>query len=389
MRQFKLIRKTVQTTLNLILGSTLLLLSGVALSSSDPIGAIVEHKGSASLIREAGEELVVSGAFVPDVEMNDTAETENGRMLIQFLDKAELSLTENTKVYIDKVYYDPDPSKSKMTMRMALGTARFASGRLGMVNKNNIDISTPTATVSVRGTDFTTTIDELGRSLVILLPDQYGNPSGIIDVTNNGGTIRLEEAYAATMVSSLDTPPTRQITMQGITPSMIDNMFIVSPPPEVKEAIEEEIQDDANQDQGLLDIDFLEFDGLDIDYLEDDALEFSELDIDYLDVDFLTDLLDVVEELVKTTVKLDDSAIAGSSLGAELRGATFGLNADSQYNIFEQSGRIVFYRDVNGVINISLASDASVKIDTSVDGYEGIIDLNQGQNSIIIIRQGG
>ena len=389
MRQFKLIRKIVQTTRNLILYSVLLLLPGVALPNTDAIGEIVEHKGFASITREAGATISVEDNSVPDITLNDTAETYNGRMLIQFLDEAELSLTENTKVYIDKVYYDPDPSKSKMTMRMALGTARFASGRLGMVNKNNIDIQTPTATVSVRGTDFTTTIDELGRSLVILLPDQYGNPSGIIDVSNNGGTIRLEEAYAATMVSSLDTPPTRQISMQGITPAMIDNMFIVSPPPEVKEAIDEELADDSNQDQGLLDIDFLEFDGLDIDYLEDDALEFSELDIDYLDVDFLTDVLDVVEELIKTTVKLDDSAIAGSSLGAELRGATFGLNSDSQYNIFEQSGRIIFYRDVNGVINISLASDASVKIDTSVDGYEGIIDLNQGQNSIIVIRQGG
>lgn len=388
MRQFKLIRKTVQTTRNLILCSALLL-PGVALSSSETIGEIVEHKGFASITREAGATISVEDNSVPDITLNDTAETQNGRMLIQFLDEAELSLTENTKVYIDKVYYDPDPSKSKMAMRMALGTARFASGRLGMVNKNNIDIQTPTATVSVRGTDFTTTIDELGRSLVILLPDQYGNPSGIIDVSNNGGTIRLEEAYAATMVSSLDTPPTRQIQMQGITPAMIDNMFIVSPPPEVKEAIDEELADDANQDQGLLDIDFLEFDGLDIDYLEDDALEFSELDIDYLDVDFLTDVLDVVEALIKTTVKLDDSAISGTSLGAELRGAAFGLNTDSQYNIFEQDGRIVFFRNVAGIIQISLATDSSVKIDTSVDGYEGIIDLNQGQSSIIVIRQGG
>ena len=68
---------------------------------AEPIGNIVEHKGSASLTREQGEELVVSGSFIPEVELNDTAVTENGRMLIEFLDKAELSLTENTKVYID------------------------------------------------------------------------------------------------------------------------------------------------------------------------------------------------------------------------------------------------------------------------------------------------
>jgi hypothetical protein len=170
---------------------------------------------------------------------------------------------------------------------------------------------------------------------------------------------------------------------------MIDNMFIVSPPPEVKEAIEEEMADDANDDQGLLDIDFLEFNELEKDYLEDDALEFTELDIDFLDVDFLTDVLDVVEELIKTTAALDDRAISGTSLGAQLKGAEFGLNADSQYNIYEDSGKIIFYRNVEGTIQLAFAVDASVKIDTEVDGYSGIIDLNQGQDSVIVIKQGG
>ena len=381
MQQFRLIKKTALTTASILLFSM-----G---SYAEPIGNIIEHKGSASITREAGATLKVSDTQVPDIVMNDTAETENGRMLIEFLDEAELSLTENTKVFIDRVYYDPDPSKSKMAMRMAMGTARFASGRLGMVNKNNIDIQTPTATISVRGTDFTTTIDELGRSLVILLPDQYGNPSGTIEVSNLGGTIVLEEAYAATMVSTLDSPPTPKISIQNITPAMIDNMFIVSPPPEVKEAIEEEMADDANDDQGLLDIDFLEFTELETDYLEDDALEFTELDIDFLDVDFLTDVLDIVEELVKTTAALDDRAIAGTSLGAELKGATFGLNADSQYNIYEQDGKIVFYRQVQDTIKLVFAIDASVRIDTEVEGYSGIINLNGGDDSVIVIKQGG
>ena len=75
--------------------------------------------------------------------------------------------------------------------------ARFASGSLGLVNKANIEISTPTATIAVRGTDFTTTIDEIGRSLIILLPDDQGNPSGVIEVSNLGGTVILDEAYAA------------------------------------------------------------------------------------------------------------------------------------------------------------------------------------------------
>ena len=385
MQLFKLIRKIAPTTAKFLLFGFTIALPLEVISSQ--IGEIVESTGSGQIVREAGE--ILSLSDVPLIELNDTAETSNGRMLIEFLDKAELSLTEHTKVYIDKVYYDPDPSKSKMTMRMALGTARFASGRLGMVNKNNIDIQTPTASIAVRGTDFTTTIDELGRSLVILLPDEFGNPSGEITVFNDGGEIVLNEAYAATMVSSYDSPPTRQITMQGITASMIDNMFIVSPPPEVKEAIDEQLADDVNADKGILDIDFLEFDGLDIDYLEDDALEFTELDIDYLNVDFLTDVLNVVEALVATTARLDDSAISQSSLGAELKGADFGLNTDSQYNVYEQDGKIYFYRSVNETIQIILSVQARTSIRTSVDGYEGVILLNGGDDSIIDLRQGG
>tara|TARA_Y100000389_G_scaffold16770_1_gene14775 strand:- start:372 stop:1529 length:1158 start_codon:yes stop_codon:yes gene_type:complete len=385
MQLSKSIRKITLATAKILLVGVLLLFTHN--SNATSIGEIVESTGNGQIVREAGNSISLSD--IPAIELNDTAETSNGRMLIEFLDKAELSLTEHTKVYIDKVYYDPDPSKSKMTMRMALGTARFASGRLGMVNKNNIDIQTPTASIAVRGTDFTTTIDELGRSLVILLPDQYGNPSGEITVFNDGGTITLNEAYAATMVSSLDSPPTRQITMSGITASMIDNMFIVSPPPEVKEALDEQLADDMNADQGLLDIDFLEFDGLDVDYLEDDALEFSELDIDYLNVDFLTDVLNVVEALVSTAARLDDSAISQSSLGAEIKGADFGLNTDSQYNVYEQDGKIFFFRSVNETIQIILSINARATIRTSVSGYEGEILLNGGADTIIELRQGG
>jgi len=76
----------------------------LGLSAADPIGNIVEHTGTGSITREAGVTLEVSDQQVPDIVINDTAETENGRMLIEFLDKAELSLTENTKVYIDSVY---------------------------------------------------------------------------------------------------------------------------------------------------------------------------------------------------------------------------------------------------------------------------------------------
>ena len=373
MQQFRLIKKIVLTIVSI---------SAIGSVYADSIGDIIESTGLGSLTRNNE---TIQSAVNTKVNLYDRAETTNGRMLIEFLDKAELALTEHTRVLIDEVIYDPNPDKSKMVMKMAFGTARFASG--GGISKQNIDISTPTAQIAVRGTNFTTTIDELGRSLVILLPDEYGDPSGIIIVSNQAGEVTLDQAYAATMVSSLDSKPTQSVVINGITPAIIDNMFIVNPPQEIRQEIEEGLNE--NQDSGILDVDFLEFNELEADALKDTEvnLEYSELDIDFLEGDFLRDLLDVIEELEATTVKLVDQQATTSVGGVRLSGATLGKNNDSQYNIFVEDGGLVFYRDVQGVIRIKVPIDSSTKLITNVEGYEGTIDLEGGNDSIIVITQ--
>ena len=382
MQLFKSIRKTQLTILST------LFISGV-LQAQDPIGDIVESTGIGQILRS---NTVVENNVGTNIELYDVAETVNGRMKIEFLDAEELDLIEHTEVYIDEVYYDPNPSLSKMSLRMVQGTARFASGNGQRIKKANIDISTPTAQIAINGTDFTTTIDELGRTLVILLPDADGvTPSGEIVVSNEGGEVVLNQAFQATMVSTIETPPTRSVVINNLTTSMIDNMFIVAPPQEVREAVEEQVRDDTNQDQGILDVDFLEFNELegDIDtYTEGETLDgTSRLDIDYLDVDFLTDVLDVVEELVKTTAKLQDAQASAGSGTVQLQGATFGFNKDSQFNIFEEDGNLVFYREVNGVIEIIIQNGNSGFIDLRVGEYEGIIQFGNDPSIEIFINQ--
>ena len=375
----RLIRK-----IQLAIASSLLLVGSVY---ADSIGDIVESTGVGKIVRQ--QENISNLNNLP-IQLNDVAETAMGSMLIKFLDNAELSLKEHSEVLIDEIYYDPDPNLSKMSMKFTMGTARFASGSLGLVNKANIDIQTPTATIGIRGTDFTTTIDELGRSLIVLLPDANGSPSGEISVTNLGGTVLLTESYQATMVSTLDSTPTTPVTINGLTPSMIDNMFIVNPPTEVKQAIEDAAADEQDQDSGMLDVDFLEFNELEQDALADSEkdLEFSELDIDMLDVDFLKDLLDVVEALEKTRVSLSDAQGSGGNLsGFTLKGAAVGFNKDSQFNVFEQDGNLVFFRSVNGVINIIIGAGGSGFIDVVTNDYEGVMQFNDGDGIEIYINQ--
>lgn len=378
MQLYRSIRKTQLTIVSILLSIG---------CYAQSVGEVEESTGVGSLLR-SGETL--QSSVGTDIVLYDEAKTENGRMLIRFLDDEELALTENTYAFIDEAYYDPDPSLSRMSIQMVRGTARFASGQGARIRKANINVQTPTAQITIRGTNFTTTIDELGRSLIVLLPDEDGvTPSGEIDVTNEGGTVTLTESYAATMVSSLEQPPTPPVTIQNITLNMIDNMFIVNPPSEVKQAIQDQAANDMDSDRGILDIDFLEFNELESDALAEttEDLEYSELDIDMLGVDFLVDLLDIVEELVRTTEVIGDAQQGGSSGQVALIGGEIGFNQDSQYNIFLEDQSIIFYREVNGKIRIKLRQDSETKITTFVEGYTGDIKLNGGADSVIVITQ--
>ena len=344
----------------------LLLMTGTVYAA-DPIGGIIEQSGvQGSIVRLTGEE--IDAKIEEDIVSYDEIETTNGRLKIQFIDETQVSLTEHTYMEIDEYVYDPDPSKSRMAMNFVQGTARFATGGLGLVPKENIVIQTPTATIGVRGTDFTTTVDELGRSLVILLPDQDCDdytalelgckPSGSITVTNLGGTVLLEEAYQAVMVSTLETSPTQPVVIMDLDLNQIDNMFIVSKPTEIVEAEEQQVED-LKGDGGLLD-----FKGLDIDFLEQDSLaettedlEFTELDMDLLDVDFLEDLLDIVE------TEVDGLAEQSQSGTDRIQGTRIGLDPTTQINTFDNfDGKIYMTKQVANRQDIKIDSGSNARI---------------------------
>jgi len=362
--------------------------------AADSIGGVFEQSGKpGSIVRTTGEELTAN--LNTNIESYDNVETENGRLKIKFVDETQISLTEHTLVEITEYVYDPDPSKSKMAMNFVQGTARFATGGLGLVPKENIQIDTPTAVIGIRGTDFTTTVDELGRSLVILLPDancddkikleEGCRPSGSITVTNDGGTVVLEEAFQAVMVSTFEQPPTKPVTLVDLDLNMIDNMFIVSKPEEIVQA-EEEQADQLKGDGGLLDFNGLDIDLLEIEGLDEQAereLEFTELDINFLDVDFLRDLLEVIEEA---------DALAGqeeASGSDRLVDRGFGLQPDNQFNIVpDVDGKVFFLRASTNYVGLKIKRGQSGQIEVrDKDLGETVMCLNNCDGIKITITQ--
>jgi hypothetical protein len=233
--------------------------------------------------------------------------------------------------------------------------------------------------------------------LVILLPDEDCTdkvkleegclPSGSISVTNQGGTQILDEAYQAVMVSTAETPPTTPVTIQNLDLNMIDNMFIVSQPAEVKEAVEEQEAENAPTD-------FLDFADLDIDFLEENLLEenfedleFTELDIDYLGVDLLANFLDVID----TSLDMDPVGQEATDVGGpdKITGTLNpGYDPVTMYNTIIQDG-ILFLRvvDGQGKISLRIPAGANARIETETEGPSSIICVNDCSNINIYIRQ--
>jgi hypothetical protein len=379
----------------LILLSLISILS-IQTSAAGTIGGVFEQSGTPGEIsRQTGEQL--QAGIDSDIVSMDTVETENGRLKIKFVDDTQVALTEHTVVEINEYVYDPNPSKSKMALNFAQGTARFATGKLGLVPRENIAIQTPTAAIGVRGTDFTTTVDELGRTLVILLPDadctdkvkleEGCAPSGSISVTNDGGSVLLDEAYQAVMVSTFETSPTQPVVLIDLDINIIDNMFIVSQPKEVIIAVEEQEQ------QRQAGYDYLAFKDLDIDFLEEnllpeDDLEFTELDIDNLSVDFLIDLLDTLEDLGDPLASDKLQADDGPDKITGTRNP--GFDPATNYNtIIDGSGQIWFLRSIDGQgkISIKVPIGTNTVIQTETELTPSRICVNDCSGINIFIRQ--
>ena len=341
------------------------------------IGSITELRGVGQVLRDKPYDTTLNF----DIEQMDDVRTANGRVGITFLDDSVVRLTEHSKLVIDEIIFDPNPSKSKMSMKFASGTARFITGKIGAINKENISISTPTSNIGIRGTDFTVTVDELGRSLVILLPDEFGISSGEITVTTAMGSVVLNQPYQSTVTSVWETTPTKPVILD-LNLNIIDNMLIVSPPEQNKDFAEEET---ASNSGAILDVDYLEFEDLDVDYLAEDKLEFNELDINYLDVNFLEDLLEIIEEL-------DALAIAegrGAQLFSEvdIQGTLFGQDPTTQITTYGDAEQITIIRSVIQSVQLDLNGETSYNITIEQDGKAYNIILNSGGNSTIRIRQ--
>tara|TARA_R110002033_G_scaffold28089_1_gene63129 strand:+ start:506 stop:1579 length:1074 start_codon:yes stop_codon:yes gene_type:complete len=337
------------------------------------IGAISEIKGNGEILRENQSDKLLAELAL-DIFSNDDIRTGNGRIAIQFIDDSVIRLTEHSKVVIDKFIFDSNPEKSELALNFIKGTGRFVTGKLKRIKKENIKIRTNSATIGIRGTDFTVSVDETGRSMVILLPNPDGTASGEITVSTFAGTVVMNQPFQATMVTVAESAPTKPVVLENLTLDFIDNLLIVNPPQEIEKAVE----DQNTTANNVLDIDLLEETELEKDYLDEDFEDIDRLDIDLLNVDFLTDLLDIIDRGVGTKAQV--SVIEGVSI----EGIKAGFDPDNQTYVFVEGSVLTFFRSVENTIDLELDKDGAYNLAILSAGKEINATINGGGSAISI-----
>jgi hypothetical protein len=280
------------------------------------IGTVTEQINIPPSIQRKAQTL--TGAKGTGVEMNDAVRTAQGKVGITFDDNTKVQVNENSKLVIDDFVYDPKKGTGKLALNMAMGTVRYASGQIAKNNPQSVGINTPSATVSVRGTDFTATVDELGRSTFILLPScpsdrltrtvsdiETNCKTGEIVVENDVGQVILNQPFQATRVDSRGSPPSPPAILK-LSEGAINNMLIVAPPKELNQQAEK--TNTRLEMKTALDMDFLKEQGL-TNALDEQQKEMyqDKLARNFLDQNFLANILDIIDSMMKAQLNLLNS----------------------------------------------------------------------------------
>jgi hypothetical protein len=201
------------------------------------IGSVVDLTGTAVIKRGKNTITIAKGTVIAT---NDRVETKNGVVNIKFKDNTTVKVTENSALVIDDFVYDPkNAAGGKLGLKAAAGTVRYVSGNIAHNNPNSVKINTPTAAIAVRGTDFVMSVDETGKSLVMLMPTcelpQIVNLKGLvcgsgkIEVDSGNMKITLDKPYQATVVETAATPPTPPVVV-NLSNTTIGNNLLIRPP---------------------------------------------------------------------------------------------------------------------------------------------------------------
>ena len=184
----------------IVLGLATAILIGLSAGNAaaqDAIGSVSRMQGEATGAKDGAAEALALGS---SVFLNQEVSTgEAARLELTFTDGTQLTLGEKAKMVLDTFVYSP--AQGTGTMKLAVvGAFRFVSGQVTKQNDSDVAVTTPIATVGIRGTEFWGgPIDD--QALGVFLID------GEVTVTNAAGEAVLDTPGQGTNIAAPGVAP--------------------------------------------------------------------------------------------------------------------------------------------------------------------------------------
>ena len=146
---------------------------------------------------------------------------------IELLDTTNFSVGANASVRIDNFLYDADASASKVSIAIAKGAFRFVSGKPTHAYPGQTAITTPAASIGIRGTIVSGVVGPEALSLyegkpqsviagadnaetaTLIILEDAGEAGGGIDIVSRGVVTPLRRAGEALFFPARGAPPSR------------------------------------------------------------------------------------------------------------------------------------------------------------------------------------
>jgi len=127
------------------------------------------------------------------VEPGDTIVTERGRVQIKFTDGSFVSLQPQSSFKIDEYQFQAgDDGSERSFFSLFRGGLRTITGVIGRRNRDSYRVTTPVATIGIRGTEYLIRLD--GSGALVTVGD------GAIAVINDGGEVILVNGQTGVIV---------------------------------------------------------------------------------------------------------------------------------------------------------------------------------------------
>jgi len=147
-------------------------------AAQEKIGGVSQHeyKGATGAVSGGAASALY---FASDVYSGETVSTPDaGSTVLTFGDTTQLNVGANSTVVLDHFVYDPGSRTGDASINFTKGIFRFVTGDIQ--NKSNVKLTTPTTSLTIRGTDFKVVVNDAGTIVQVI--------SGAVEIKPCGGT---------------------------------------------------------------------------------------------------------------------------------------------------------------------------------------------------------